>query len=177
MNSFKFSIPVKFPIRLESIIVDAEITVSLESADGVSSQPSVFPTEMSVRTSSRVLSSVDSASDDASDVTSSDAFSVTLSVEASSETLSADVFSVSFVSLPDSNSLSLSVSAGTVFCADAARINCVASLLFPSRNALLLVVKSVVSVTSSGVYFLMLSYLLLHRLRCCLLFLHLCHCL
>ena len=95
MNSFKFSIPVKFPIRLESIIVDAEITVSLESADGVSSQPSVFPTEMSVRTSSRVLSSVDSASDAASDVTSSDAFSVTLSVEASSETLSTDVFSVS----------------------------------------------------------------------------------
>ena len=128
MNSFKFSIPVKFPIKLESIMVDAEITVSLESADGVSSQPSVFPTEIS-----RVLSSVDSASDAASDVTSSDAFSVTLSVEASSETLSADVFSVSFVSLPDSNSLSLSVSAGTVFCADAARINCVASLLFPSR--------------------------------------------
>ena len=63
-------------------MVDAEITVSLESADGVSSQPSVFPTEMSVRTSSRVLSSVDSASDAASDVTSSDAFSATLSVEA-----------------------------------------------------------------------------------------------
>ena len=68
--------------------------------------------------------------------------------------LSADVFlqPLLYHRKPDSNSPAFSVSAGTVFCADAARINCVASLLFPSRNALLLVVKSVVSVTSSGVF-------------------------